>query len=88
MNSIIRHIPSFVDTDHRHAAEFETTEQMLSIDWVKDFEELWDGMPFHRWSKQDDCLIVEHGGGRHWWVVGHIKNPSDVNLPEWKAPSE
>ena len=27
--------------------------------------------------------MVIHDDGFHWWVVGYIENPADIDLPKW-----
>jgi len=42
---------------------------------------------FHRFSRSDDLLMVEHNGGDHFWVVGRLRAdvPGELAaLPEWR----
>ena len=42
---------------------------------------------FHRFSRSDDLLMVEHDGGDYYWVVGRISadDPRELDaLPTWQ----
>lgn len=42
---------------------------------------------FHRWSRSDDTLMVEHNGGDRFWVVGFLSadDPRELDaLPTWE----
>ena len=84
MNHIRKHIPNFIDTDRLpDENDFETTDQLLNIPWVKEWESPFDGRPFYRWSKSDNHLIAEYDNGKFWWVIGFIRNPDNIELPKW-----
>jgi hypothetical protein len=87
MNRVVQHIPDFVETrdDSRRSGEFTTLEELFSVPFVSG----WATEPnFLKWSKSDNCLMAEFSpseeepAGQHW-VVGFLKDPSSVDLPEW-----
>lgn len=83
MNHIIKHIPNFVDKGKPpDENDFETTNQLLNIPWVKGWETPFDGRPFYRWAKSRNCLIAEYDDGKFWWVVGYIRDPNNIELSE------
>ena len=32
------------------------------------------------------CLMTVSDNGYHWWVLGYIENPKEINLPQWNGP--
>jgi len=95
MNRIKKHYPGFADPPEGGAEEvdFETVEQLLSIEWVDRWKEIY-GERFIRFSKDEanwkrnpgmGVLMAEHSDektGQHkWWVVGFIKEIASVDLP-------
>jgi hypothetical protein len=84
MNEIREHVPQFVEGVTPRRVEFEMLEQLLAIPWVAEFRDLrTTGHLFYRFSKSGGKLMVECDKGDWWWVVGHIKHPELVDLPEW-----
>jgi hypothetical protein len=80
MNCIIRHIPDFCEGFDKSRVNFTTTDELLSIDFVKSWSE---DHKFHRFSISDDCyLMAEFKGGTVWYVIGRLAEP--VDLPKWK----
>ncbi len=85
----LQHIPSFFDTDKRERGEFSSVDELLSIPWVKS----WSDDPTHyRYSivvsyDNEAELMVEHRGGRWWWVVAHLRGDGvgRLGLPKWRA---
>jgi hypothetical protein len=82
MYIIKRHHPAYFDGFEDEYYDFETTEELLYLDFVKGFTEHQN---FHKFSKNDSCLMVEYNEGKNWWVVGVFRDrPADyINLPEW-----
>ena len=82
MNEITQHIPSFVETRAPPTScEFQTLAELEAIPFVK----AWKENPnFVRFSLSDDCLMAEMVG--EFWVVGYLKDPSSIDLPQWKRP--
>ena len=84
-NEIIQHIPSycegFID---KQTSQFDTTEELLNISWVKQWESLGG---FVSWAKFGNRLIAvfdgKHCNGSLWWVAGFIKDPKDIDLRKW-----
>lgn len=92
---IREHIPAFISDLKPHEATFETIDQLLSISWVARWKkDSFVDLPFLRFSltrytKGKDLLMAEFDGGRKWWVVGYINQPSPelrAALPEWTRP--
>ena len=81
MNRFVQHVPSFVYTDEKPlTGEFESTKDLLSLDVVKRYGNSDD---FSHFAIGDNCLMEISDDGFKWWVVGYIKNPDDVDLPQW-----
>ena len=85
MNKITQYIPNFVTTDViPEEYEFDTIEQLLSIEFVKKWSSDFD---FYRYSQDISSdsisLMCEGDEGKYWRVIGYLTEP--VDLPEWKA---
>jgi len=79
MNTVKQHLPTFVDTDEKPVvAEFDSTEDLLNLDFVKYYAELPD---FYRFSIGGDLLMAEYKDGSSWWVIGSITG--STTLPAW-----
>jgi hypothetical protein len=84
MNTFTQHIPGFFDMNEPvKEIEFETTEDLLAIDVVKQWMEPMDGKPFSHFAMSGNYLMVMHDNSFHWWAVGFVKDPDSVNLPKW-----
>lgn len=81
MNEIIQHIPDCVDLgdEPQRRANFDSLGQLLEIPFVKQWKE---DSQFHKFSVDGNTLIAELRGGKHWWVVGYLREPIP-ELPEW-----
>lgn len=78
---IIQHFPSYCDGFEPEQAEFNSTEELLNIEWVKSFSEHKD---FYRYSVSDgNHLMAEYEQGYKWWVIGRLSPTTD--LPKWEA---
>jgi len=82
MNLFIQHIPSMVDIDPPTEIPFETTEELLALEIVKRFGEHPN---FSHFAMSDNRLMKISDEGYHWWVVGYIKHPDQVDLPKWSG---
>ena len=80
MNNIMQHIPSFVDVDPAASIEFETTKDLLKLPMVKQYEK--EGSLF---AINTNHLMVINDNGFSWWVIGRIKDISNVDLPQWSG---
>lgn len=83
MNRFRQHIPSFIDVERPEWIEFETTEDLLSIDVVKQWVKTMDGKPFSHFAVSGNYLMAIHDDSFHWWAVGYIDKPDAVDLPKW-----
>jgi hypothetical protein len=87
MGTIKQHIPNFVSGIDPVTQNFETLEELLNIDFVKqwgddeDFHQFSIGPYGDRWH-----LMVEQNNGERWWVLGYITDivRDELNLPNWK----
>ena len=87
MGTIKQHIPNFVSGFDPVTQNFETLEELLDIDFVKqwsgdnDFHQFSIGPYGDRWH-----LMAEQNNGKRWWVVGYITGivKDDLHLPDWK----
>lgn len=80
MNQFRQHIPNFIDNDDPNTFTFETTQEFLDNEYINWYTKQQN---FFRLSKQDDCVILEKDDGFYWWVLGYIKDPASLDLPEW-----
>jgi hypothetical protein len=62
------------------AVEFETTEELLALDDVRQSHS-----PDSQYVMSDGYLMVLTKNGFNWWVLGRISDPSKVNLPKWRG---
>ena len=82
MNSFRQHIPGFA-RDGREPPEplipFETTADLLALEVVQRYV----GPTFSHFAMSENCLMVIADDGFTHWVVGFIKDPASVDLPQW-----
>lgn len=83
MNKLFLHKPGFVDGKTESPLEFESTEDLLNLDAVKQFKQ---GETLFRIS--GDFLLAVYDKGFEWWVVGSILNTKTLDLFEWDGPKE
>lgn len=89
-NTIHRHLPAYVTGRDNVSATYETTGQLLAIEWVA----VWTTVPkFHRFSvsKGIRLLMAEFNEGNSWFVVGRFEAEESL-LPAfepkpWYAPA-
>lgn len=90
MIHLSQHIPGFVDGVTPHIARVETQAELLATPWVAQYKDFFVGKPFYRFSLSRDplslpLLMAEFDEGRHWWVVGLVKEGADeLTLPTWE----
>ena len=85
---ITQHVPNYISGCDPRVTEFESLEELLEIEWVKQWSthDMKD-LPFWRYSeskgKYDIILMAEwKEGDKHtWWVLGYLSE--SVGLPEW-----
>jgi hypothetical protein len=88
--------PSFFSGFENEDIEFNSVEELLAIDWVKNFanESNQPQPKFHQFSiselehPSDELkylLMAEYKEGTEWYVVGYINATEIINtLPTWK----
>lgn len=82
MNRFKRHIPAFVDVDRPDWIPFETTADLLNLEIVKRYR---TDTNFSHFAMEDNALMVISDNGFHWWVVGFIEKPDEIDLPKWEG---
>ncbi len=83
MNKFTQHIPAFVDQREKPPSfDFETTEELLSSEIVSRYKKD-DG--FSHFVMSENCLMTISDNGFKHWVVGYIKNPELIDLPQWEG---
>lgn len=82
MNSFRQHIPAYVEMDRPAPIPFATTGDLLALDVVQRYRASSDG-PFSHFAMDDNTLMVISAEGFHWWVVGFIAHPEEIDLPRW-----
>lgn len=79
--NITQHIPNYCDGFEPKQATFNSTKDLLNVEWVKFFSEQKD---FYRYSISDNNLLMaEFDEGYKWSVVGRLL--PTVSLPKWEA---
>ena len=83
MNTFKQHIPNFVDLDEEPPTyNFNTTEELLELEVVKRYGRSKD---FSYFAMSEEYLMEISDNGFKWWVVGRIKYPESVDLPQWNG---
>lgn len=87
-NQIIQHFPNYFEGFTPNESEFETLEELVEIPWVKKYLEIYneDGKN-HTFQISENHLMIVRDDNQWWWVVGAIKFPDRVDLPEWVSDS-
>ncbi len=93
IKTIREHVPGFVDLDReRYVSVFETTEDLLKIDWVQRAGSALKDSEFMISPNDDDSkkghLMTVKKDNSTWWVVGYISDLEGIDLPEWVHPSK
>jgi hypothetical protein len=79
-NWFLQHIPHFVDCSRSpQRIPFKTTRELLNLDVVRGYK----GTGFSHFAMSDNDLMAISDNGHSWWVVGHVGDPSVVDLPQW-----
>ena len=87
MAIIKQHIPNFCEGFKPKTVEFNTKEELLSIDFVNGFTMFGDvkAKDFYQFSYSDSIndineytLMAEYNSGRKWWVVGFIAGWDEI----------
>ncbi len=91
MAKIHQYRPMFFDGYDNQINEFNSIDELLNIDWVKNFSLGMDEKPnphFHKYSISDDgrpTLMAEFEDGKTWYVIGFIDDIEPVkDLPPWR----
>lgn len=87
---LIEYLPASVSRKEAEEIEFNTTEELLQIDFVKAHNRQTD---FHRYSIKREPggiripLLAEYEHGNKWIVIGFLKGGdlNSIELPEWKS---
>lgn len=94
MATIRQRIPAFFSGIEPDIVEFNTQDELLEIDFVRNFsidrrfgEETPDEY-FHQYSLSGNNLMAEVNGGKSWFVIGTLDDTSMLNLPEWIPKNE
>ena len=88
MNKIRQHRPAYMSGWDDEVVDFETTEQLLAIPFVKNFRDA-DPENFHQFSIGHGslpALMAETHGGEKWWCIGFLDTADGIELPAWKTP--
>ncbi len=87
---IRQRIPNFVDGVTPKQDTFETCEELLNLEWVKNWDTIdSDEIPFWRYSESkhgdEYLLMAEYKNGKNHksWVIGYMS--CSVGLPEYKT---
>lgn len=80
MNTFKQHIPNFCSGFEPDTFTFETTEELLNSDTFKRYGTRPD---FSHFALSDNLVMEINDGGKHWWVVGYVEKPDEVDLPQW-----
>lgn len=83
MPKIRQHIPGYFDGFEPQETDFETLEELLEIDWVKDYL-IWEDQKGLHFVRGDDSLLVANEDHTWWWCVGHVTPGSIDSLPKCK----
>lgn len=82
MNGFIQHIPTFVETTPAAWIDFKTTQDLLSLGCIQRYS-----FQIGSWFVMSGNLLMQISQeGFHWWVIGHVRNPLDIDLPQWEGP--
>ena len=85
MNRVTKHIPTFVDyRKPPPSVEFDTLDELRAIPWVRFHEDL-ESPRFDHWALSGNCLMAVSDGGKSWWVVGYVRDPAALDLPQWES---
>jgi len=84
VNKFKQHIPNFcTGIDIIPDFEFKTTEDLLSLEVVKQYS---SEKHHEHFCMSGNMLMQIKDNGFLWWVIGYIENPNEINLPKWGGP--
>lgn len=97
MNRFTEHIPASCGPDGQdippRGFDFEATTDLVSHPLVAmHASPCWHGsdVAFSHFAKSKHLLMMvgDRNGapGGYWWVIGFLKDPGAVDLPEWRKP--
>ena len=81
----MQHIPSFINVDKPKSIEFETIDDLLATNAVKQWAKPVDGKPFSHFAISRNILMAIHDDSFRWWAVGYIEQPELIDLPKWEG---
>jgi hypothetical protein len=94
MARIIQYRPAFVTGFENEFSDFNSTDELFEIPFVRNFREGVEGSNFFQYSyseySQTDeqrrfVLIAEYDKGKHWFVIGFTDNNEIIKtLPRWE----
>lgn len=87
MNRIKQHLPASVDgIEICNNIEFNTTEELLKIEFVKRYSEMNN---FDYFGLHENILVAVFDGGKKWICIGSIENLEIIDLPRigWRKAS-
>jgi hypothetical protein len=87
LNTFRQHVPAFVELGGPPPVlSFSTTAELLALEVVQRYGKRPE---FSHFALDGNLRMEISDGGRHWWVVGYIEDPSSVYLPAWdRGPAE
>ena len=83
-----QHVPAMVDLGDTPpiSFHFDTVEELINHEYVKRFDRddhIWKLS--HPSYHGDRCsLLTVKNDDSWWWVVGHIANGEELELPKWR----
>jgi hypothetical protein len=81
-NTFWQHIPAYVDGDRPGPVTFSTTQELLALPVVQRYGK---GADFSHFAMSDNALMEIADDGFYWWVVGHVADPTSIDLPKWNG---
>ncbi len=95
MNRLIQHIPSYCSGFEREVIEFDSLQELLDHDFIKNFVDGFLNFKFIRFSIEGKygppySLMVEHYDEdetkEKWLVVGYL-DEDILEFPRWQPPA-
>jgi len=83
MNTFTQNIPKYITCKKPKPIQFNTTKDLLCLREINRFEEYGK---FSHFAKSNNDIIAIYDYGFSWFVIGHIKNIQDIDLPLWEGP--
>jgi|DEB0MinimDraft_10_1074344.scaffolds.fasta_scaffold00875_6 hypothetical protein len=76
-----RHYPSFFTGGYEGEIEVASLEELLEVEWIKNFSKYTGKSKFYRYSISGKSLMAEYNKGETWWVIGYTN--TELSLPKW-----